>query len=306
MRIISFGSLNIDRVYKVEHFVQPGETISSKGYLSNVGGKGLNQSVAAAKAGIQVIHGGAVGEDGAALTDYLTAAGVDASRVAVLPGVSGHAIIQVDAQGRNCIIVSGGTNMQLSEDYIDSVLTRNSEKGDIVLLQNETSNVSYIIRRAHECGMRVAFNPSPIPDAPGELPLEYVDYLILNEIEGACLAEISDRECDFRQVLSVLSERFPSAVIVLTMGAAGSLCKKGETIYEQGIFKVEAVDTTAAGDTFCGYFLAGVCRNLTLPDCLKNAAAASSLAISKAGAAQSIPNHREVEEFLRQNDAKGA
>ncbi|MCC8067594.1 MAG: ribokinase [Clostridiales bacterium] len=301
MKIISFGSLNIDRVYQVDHFVQPGETILSKSCMSNVGGKGLNQSVAAAKAGIPVLHGGAVGEDGGILTEFLKDAGVDVSRIAVLPGASGHAIIQVDQQGRNCIIVFGGTNQQLSKEYIDSVLETEGEKGDIVLLQNEINNLSYVIQKAHELGLQVAFNPSPIPENPEELHLEYADYLILNEIEGASLAGCHQQDPDFQDILSQLSEKYPSAVILLTMGGAGSLCKAGDQIIKQEIFSVPVADTTAAGDTYCGYFLAGICRGLPLEECMKTAAAASSLAISKMGAAQSIPYNKEVEEFLIQH-----
>ncbi|MCD8083376.1 MAG: ribokinase [Clostridiales bacterium] len=298
MKIISFGSLNIDRVYQVSQFVRPGETILAQKLEFCVGGKGLNQSIAASKAGVPTIHAGAVGEDGAFLTDYLRDSGVDISRIAVLPGASGHAVIQVDSQGRNCIIVFGGANQQLSTEYIDSVLEAEGERGDIVLLQYETNHVPYIIRRAHEMGLRVAFNPSPIPERLEELPLDCVDFFILNEVEGAHISGIREENPDFRAVLSALAEKYPSAVIVLTIGSEGSLCKAGDEVITQDIFRVSAVDTTAAGDTFCGYFLAGYCRGLSLQDCMRNAAAASAIAVSRMGAAPSIPCMQEVEKFL--------
>lgn len=290
--------MNIDKVYQVEHLVLPGETILAKELQFHVGGKGLNQSVAASRAGISVLHAGAVGEDGDFLTDFMKEAGVDISKLLVLPGQSGHAVIEVDREGHNRIIVCGGTNQQLTESYIDRVLEENGDPGDIVLLQYETNLVPYIIRRAHACGLKVAFNPSPIPANLEEIPLSYVDYFIVNEVEGAAIAGICEEDPDFETVLQVLSEKYPDAVIVLTLGSQGVLCKNGEDIYRQSIFRVKAVDTTAAGDTFCGYFLAGLCKGDAIETCLKMASAASAIAVSRPGAAPSIPTVAEVKAFM--------
>lgn len=298
MKIISFGSMNIDKVYQVENFVLPGETVLAKGAQVNVGGKGLNQSVAAARAGIPVIHAGAVGEDGAILVDFMEKAGVETSQILHLPEQSGVAMIEVEKSGRNRIIVYGGTNQMLTESYIDRVLAELGEQGDIVLLQNEVNLVSYIIQKAHECGLRVAFNPSPIPEDLESIPLEYVDYFIVNEVEGAAIAGIQSEQPDYRIVLQTLSEKYPSAVIVLTLGSEGVLCKAQGNCYAHGIYKVKAVDTTAAGDTFCGYFLAGICQGKTIDQCLESASAASAIAVSRAGAAPSIPQRSEVEQFI--------
>lgn len=298
MKIISFGSMNIDKVYQVENFVLPGETILAKSAQLNVGGKGLNQSVAASRAGIQVVHAGAVGEDGEVLVSFMKGAGVDVSQIQHLPEQSGVAIIEVEKSGRNRIIVYGGTNQMLTEEYIDRVLVEQGEAGDIVLLQYEVNLVPYIIRKAHECGLKVAFNPSPIPDDLEKFPLEYVDYFIVNEVEGAAIAGMNSERPDYRQVLKTLAEQYPSAMIVLTLGSAGVLCQADGVSYSHGIYKVKAVDTTAAGDTFCGYFLAGICEGKTIDQCLESASAASAIAVSRAGAAPSIPGREEVERFI--------
>lgn len=300
MKIISFGSMNIDKVYQVENFVLPGETILADGIQLNVGGKGLNQSVAAARAGACVVHAGAVGEDGAMLTDFMKDAGVDISQIQVLPGQSGHAIIQVDSTGHNCIIVYGGTNRDFTKEYIDKVLTEKGEPGDVVLMQYEVNEVPYMIQRAHELGLKVAFNPSPIPKSMEDLPLDCVDYFIVNEVEGAAIAGIQEANPDYKKVLEILSKKYPAAVIVLTLGDAGVLCKKGEETYSHDIYRVKAVDTTAAGDTFCGYFLAGLCAGEDIPKCLEMASAASAIAVSRPGAAPSIPLYQEVVEFLKE------
>ena len=298
MKIISFGSMNIDKVYQVENFVLPGETILAKGAQLNVGGKGLNQSVAASRAGISVLHAGAVGEDGDVLVSFLEQAGVDVSQVLHLKEQSGVAIIEVEKSGRNRIIVYGGTNQMLTKEYIDQVLKEHGEAGDIVLLQYEVNLVPYIIQKAHECGLKVAFNPSPIPADLDQIPLEYVDYFIVNEVEGAAIAGMQTEKPDYQQVLKTLSEKYPSAVIVLTLGSEGVLCKAQGTCYSHAIYKVKAVDTTAAGDTFCGYFLAGICEGKSIDQWLESASAASAIAVSRAGAAPSIPDRDEVKKFI--------
>ena len=160
MKIINFGSLNIDKVCSVEEFVQPGETIMATGYSVNAGGKGLNQSVAAARAGAQVLHAGAVGSDGLFLKEILADAGADVSCLRVMDTESGCAFIEVNSKGQNRIIVSAGTNRMYTEEYIKNVLEK-AEAGDFVLLQNEINNMPYIMKKAHERGLRIAFNAAP-------------------------------------------------------------------------------------------------------------------------------------------------
>lgn len=297
MKIINFGSLNIDKVCNVEDFVQPGETIMATGYSVNAGGKGLNQSVAAARAGAQVLHAGAVGNDGLFLKEILADAGADVSCLRTMDTESGCAFIEVNSKGQNRIIVSAGTNRMYTEEYIRSVLEK-AEAGDFVLLQNEINMVGEIIRLSHEKGCRVVFNASPIPENPEEFPLELVDIFMVNELEAAALSGISE-EADFQEILNALRNKYPKAAIVMTLGKEGVLYGCGDQFASHPIFKVDAVDTTAAGDTFCGYFLAALCAEKSVESALKEASAASAMAVSKKGAAPSIPMHEAVEEFIR-------
>ena len=297
MKIINFGSLNIDKVCSVEEFVQPGETIMATGYSVNAGGKGLNQSVAAARAGAQVLHAGAVGSDGLFLKEILADAGADVSCLRVMDTESGCAFNEVNSKGQNRIIVSAGTNRMYTEEYIKNVLEK-AEAGDFVLLQNEINMVGEIIRLSHEKGCRVVFNASPIPGKPEELPLELVDIFMVNELEAAALAGTS-AEGDFRDILKALQKKYPKAAIVMTLGKDGVLYGYKEEFYSHPIFKVNAVDTTAAGDTFCGYFLAALCAGKSVEMGLREASAASAMAVSAKGAAPSIPVHSAMEEWLR-------
>ena len=297
MKIINFGSLNIDKVCSVEEFVQPGETIMATGYSVNAGGKGLNQSVAAARAGAQVLHAGAVGSDGLFLKEILADAGADVSCLRVMDTESGCAFIEVNSKGQNRIIVSAGTNRMYTEEYIKNVLEK-AEAGDFVLLQNEINMVGEIIRLSHEKGCRVVFNASPIPGKPEELPLELVDIFMVNELEAAALAGTS-AEGDFRDILKALQKKYPKAAIVMTLGKDGVLYGYKEEFYSHPIFKVNAVDTTAAGDTFCGYFLAALCAGKSVEMALREVSAASAMAVSAKGAAPSIPVHSAMEEWLR-------
>lgn len=297
MKIINFGSLNIDKVYNVPHFVSAGETIGARNFQEFPGGKGLNQSIAAARAGCSVIHAGVIGHDGLFLRNLLEDAGVNTNHIIIQEEKSGHAVIQVNENGQNCIIVYGGSNQTLTDDYIDSVLSV-GEQGDIVLLQNETNAIGTIMRKAAEQGFQVAFNPSPIPAHPEKVPFDAVSYLILNELEGAVLASLPTDSINGRHILDKLAHRFPNTIIVLTLGTDGVLCHADNKVYQHDCFQVDAVDTTAAGDTFCGYFLAGISSKLPIPECLKRASAASAIAVSHMGAAPSIPSDETVQKFL--------
>lgn len=266
------------------------------GYSVNAGGKGLNQSVAAARAGAQVLHAGAVGSDGLFLKEILVDAGADVSCLRVMDTESGCAFIEVNSKGQNRIIVSAGTNRMYTEEYIKNVLEK-AEAGDFVLLQNEINMVGEIIRLSHEKGCRVVFNASPIPGKPEELPLELVDIFMVNELEAAALAGTST-EGDFRDILKALQKKYPKAAIVMTLGKEGVFYGYKEEFYSHPIFKVNAVDTTAAGDTFCGYFLTALCAEKSVETALREASAASAMAVSAKGAAPSIPVHSAVEEWL--------
>lgn len=291
MKIINFGSLNIDKVYNVSDFVRPGQTISALNLNTFCGGKGLNQSIAAARAGANVVHAGAVGPDGDMLVNALKESGVDVSQLAHLPGDSGHAIIQVSQTGENCIIVSGGTNQQLSEAYIDSVLAGGCP-GDVVLMQNEVNNLPYIMHAAKAKNLKIALNPSPITPALLEYPLELADWLLVNETEGA---QISGCNGSHPEILKALHEKYPQTAIVLTLGSDGVLYQDANETAGEKCFKVKAVDTTAAGDTFTGFFLTCCLEGMPVQQCLTMASKASAIAVTRAGASTSIPMRSEVE-----------
>lgn len=295
MKVLNIGSMNIDRVYRVKNFVKPKETIKAKSYEELCGGKGLNQSVAIAKAGGEVIHAGALGKDGGILLDMLKASGVNVGKIKAMDSASGHAMIQVDDEGQNNIIIHGGTNELLTKEYIKSVIEI-LDKDDIVLLQNEVSNVAYAIEEAYSRGIKIIFNPSPISEELNTYDLSKISYFIVNEIEAQSLVDISSE--DPYQLLQELRKKFRTAAFILTMGEKGSYYMEDDTIISQPIFKVKAVDTTGAGDTFCGYFLACLTKGLNAGDCLKYASAASAIAVSKSGAAVSIPFMAEVNNFL--------
>ena len=294
MKILNFGSLNIDKVYSVPHFVEAGETLSSSKMEVFSGGKGLNQSIALARAGAEVYHAGAIGPDGESLRALLADSGVHTDYLQTLPTVTGHAVIQLTPKGQNCIIISAGANGELTEEYIDKALEGFGE-GDLLLAQNETNNVPYAMRRAKEKGMKIAFNASPISEALLSYPLELVDYYLINEVEGKALA--GDAAQGNEEILAALKKRFPGAAIVLTVGKDGVLYQYGDERASHGIYDVPVADTTAAGDTFCGFFLASTAKGLPAAEALRMASLASSIAVSKKGAANSIPTWDEVEAF---------
>jgi len=289
VKILNFGSLNIDNVYQMPHFVRPGETVSSLSLENFPGGKGLNQSVALANAGAQVFHAGAVGEDGAFLLSLLREKGADVSFVRTLPGRTGHAVIQIDPKGENCILLYGGANRRITREQISSTLQCFSE-GDILLLQNEINDVRFILEEAVKRGMRVALNPSPMDEEALALPLEKVDCFLLNRIEGGQITGETAPE----DILSAMRSRFPGSTVVLTLGSRGVLAADASGTYRHGIYDVPAVDTTGAGDTFTGYFLACTAKGMGMRRSLELASKASSLAVGKKGAASSIPRMEEV------------
>ena len=292
MKVLNFGSLNLDYVYDVDHFVREGETISSTDMNIFCGGKGLNQSVALAKAGVKVYHAGAVGSaDGAMLLKALSNVGADISYIKRYDMSSGHAIIQKNRAGNNCILLYGGANQNIGVDFIKEVL-KDFDKGDILLLQNEVSNLSFIIDEGYKRGMRIVLNPSPLNEKIFECDLEKVEYLILNEIEAADILGASDTGED--ELIEKLTKRFPGMKIVLTLGEKGSVYVDKTQKIRQEIYKTDVVDTTAAGDTFTGYFIAGIVAGIDVAESLKQAAGAASITVSRKGASPSIPFAREV------------
>ncbi len=293
MKILNFGSCNIDYVYSVDHAVLTGETIGAKGMEVFAGGKGLNQSVAAARAGAAVYHAGVIGEDGGFLRDILQDSGADVSLLRQSAHKNGHAIIQVNRTGNNCIIVYAGTNGMLTKEYVDEVL-EHFGAGDLVMLQNETSCVEYIIDKAHRKGLEVMLNPSPFTAAMEKIDLGKIAYLMVNETEAAGFAHSDDP----KQAVALLTERYPELRIVLTMGAAGCIYADKEGQFAHPAYRVRAVDTTAAGDTFAGYFAAMLSKGENAQRAIEYATAASALSVMREGASPSIPTLEDVEHGL--------
>lgn len=292
-KVLCFGSLNIDYTYKVDHFVQKGETISSQGLQVFSGGKGLNQSTALAKAGVEIYHAGAVGRDGEFLLEQLRDVGVHTENVAVLTEVrSGNAIIQNDAEGDNCIILYGGANQAVTREQADAVIGKFSA-GDYIILQNEISELAYIMETAHKKGMRIVLNPSPMNDKILALPLEKVDLLILNEVEAGQILDTDETDGDV--LMEKLLKRFPEMKFVLTLGSQGSIYGDKRQKIKQSAYRVKAVDTTAAGDTFTGFFIGSLVRGLSVEQAMDIASRASAIAVTRSGAAPSIPTWDEVE-----------
>lgn len=298
MRILNFGSLNIDYAYDVDHFVRAGETLASRALNRYPGGKGLNQSIALARAGASVIHAGKVGADGKFLVDLLATNDVDTSLVAVSNDErTGHAIIQRDPAGNNCILLYGGTNKTVDDELIESVFSRVSEC-DWLLLQNEISNLAHIVTLGKRHGMRIALNPSPAGGIQDVLNLDLIDLLILNEIEASAFTGLSATASP-EDLARGLIEKYPRAAIVLTLGKSGSMYLEGdaEPVFQEA-YTVRAVDTTAAGDTFTGYLLAGIIAGDGIRASMMHASAASAIAVTRPGAAVSIPKKSEVENFI--------
>lgn len=293
MKILNFGSCNIDYVYSLDHIVKRGETQQSFALNIFPGGKGLNQSIALARAGAQVYHAGAVGEDGDMLLAVLKENGVNIEYLKTAECKTGHAIIQIDSDGDNSIFLYPGSNEKISKEDIDAVLSHFSSS-DIILLQNEINNVDYIINQAYKKGMQIVFNPSPYNEKIDAIDLNKITYLLLNEIEAQYISGCENLE----KTLDFFRNTYPKLKVVLTLGENGGVFQDGESRIEYAAFKVKAVDTVAAGDTFTGYFVAELMNGKGYADILKKASAASAVAVTKNGAAPSIPYSVEVQKFI--------
>lgn len=288
--VLNFGSLNIDHVYQVEHFVQPGETLPCSDYQRFAGGKGFNQSIALARAGLRVTHAGQIGGDGIWLRDRLDSEGVD---VSVLQQTSdsptGHAIIQVAPSGENSILINGGANQKLDGLFVERAF-EGVKDVEMVVLQNETSAVEHVLSIAQQRGLPVAFNPAPITQDVAMLPLNGLALLIVNKVEAGGLVGAGDPET----LCHRLAERFPTTLCVLTAGERGSWAVRGSEHWHDSGRHVEAVDTTAAGDTFIGFFLAELLGGGSVADALVMANQAAAVSVTRPGAADSIPMREEI------------
>lgn len=292
MKICNFGSLNLDFVYRVDSFVKPGETKSAKSYSMYAGGKGLNQSIALAKAGAEIYHGSMLGEDGQFLKETLEKYGVDTRYIKSCHEKSGHAVIQVEDGGQNSILLYGGANQAITEEYVDEVLKNFA--GEVLLLQNEINEMPYIMRKAKELGCQVYFNAAPMNKKVFDYPLECVDFLIVNEVEGKELAACDKEE----EIIPELRKKYPKMSFLLTLGKRGSMVYHKNRFIRCGAHHVPVVDTTGAGDTFIGFFMATYLKRGSIREALEIATTASALAVGKEGASDSIPDMERVRKVI--------
>lgn len=295
MKVYNYGSINIDHIYRVGDFVRPGETLASKSYHRMLGGKGANQSIALAKAGTDIHHIGRISSDDTWVSEKLSEFGITSDHIQSVDEPTGHAIIQVTDAGENAIILYGGANQTHTIDELKDTLSK-AEKGDCILLQNECNLTGEVLKLAKDQGMTVAFNPAPMTDAVRDMPLECVDYLIVNETESEGLVNDPDFSRDQPQaLLEQLHSLYPNQKIVMTLGGDGVLYKDNEQTIAVAAEKIEVVDTTAAGDTFIGYFIQQIIEGKSVETALKVANKASSITVQTLGASESIPDMKTLQ-----------
>ncbi len=296
MKVLNFGSCNIDYVYLLSHFVNSGETTNAHNMAQSLGGKGFNQSIAIAKSGEKVYHVGNIGQDGAAFRSELEKLNINVDFLKTVDAPTGHAIIQVNDKGENCIIIYSGANFCVTEDFVDDVIS-NFEKDDIIVLQNEINNLEYIVSAAYKKGMKICLNPSPFNDVIETLDFNKLYAIFINEVEGY---QLTGKKIP-KEILSCLGEKYNNLKIVLTLGSKGSMYYSPATEEEYicPAFNVKVEDTTSAGDTFLGYFIYGLINELNIEEVLKIASVASALAVSKKGSSNSIPEISEVKKALK-------
>ena len=288
MAVWCFGSINIDLFYEVPHIPAPGETLAARSMFRGLGGKGANQSVASAKAGVETHHIGAIGPDSDWVIERLETYGVDTSHISVLDTPTGHAVINVSADGENAIVILPGANAAQSAERLEAAVAL-ATAGDILLLQNEANLQVEAAQAGKATGMRVIYSAAPFDAGAVEAILSHIDMLLLNEIEAAQL------EASLGKTLYSLD--VPQ--IVITLGAKGARLidtRSGDAFDVPG-HKVEAIDTTGAGDTFAGYLAAGLAEGTAPQQAMELAGRAAALKVTRKGTADAIPSRAEVEAF---------
>ena len=298
--ILVVGSLNADLVVRSPHFPQPGETISGGDLKIIPGGKGANQAVAAARQGASVSMLGRVGNDsfGPELINNLKQNQVDTAQVQISESATGTAIIVVDSNGQNSIVLSPGANGKVSPADVKTVSFSGYK---LLLLQHEIplETVFAAAQRAKESGLRVLLNPAPARPWPDKL-LSLPDFILPNEGELGLLTNQSvDDISSAEKAARTLIERGAQNVIV-TLGANGALIVSSKQVIHVNTYKVDVIDTTAAGDAFIGGFAAALLQNKSLEESVRYGCACGALATTKFGAQPSLPTKTEVDKFLSQ------
>ncbi len=287
MAVWNLGSINIDRFYRVPHLPAAGETLAASEFDEGLGGKGANMSVAVARAAARVFHIGAIGPDGRWARDRLLEYGVDTRHIFESPGASGHANINVDALGENQIILYQGANHDISDAQIKGALVE-AETSDFFLTQNETNGQRVAVELAKQMGLRVVYAAAPFEADAVAAVLDFVDLLVLNEIESKQLEAASGRS---------LSD-LPVKDIVVTLGGDGARWLSRTTPEQVHVpaYPVTAVDTTGAGDTFTGYLVAGLDRGFPMKQALDLASRAAAIMVTREGTADVIPDLKDIED----------
>ncbi|MCG6111134.1 MAG: ribokinase [Paracoccus sp.] len=287
MAIWNLGSINIDQVYRLDSLPRPGETLASRGYAQGLGGKGANQSVAAARAGATTHHLGAMGTGDDWVRDRLAQAGVDMGQVACLDDqATGHAIILLDADAENAIVIHPGANRAIDEAALTDALSALSPS-DTLLIQNETNGQVAAAQAAQARGARVIYSAAPFDLESVRAVLPHVSILAMNEGEA-------------QQLFAGIPGDLPVQGLLITRGAEGAEYRDLTTgqVHSQSSFRVTPVDTTGAGDTFAGYFAAALDAGSDVAAALRLASGAAAVKVTRAGAGDAIPTRAEVEAFL--------
>ncbi|MEI4471884.1 ribokinase [Frigidibacter sp. MR17.24] len=288
MAIWNLGSINIDHVYAVPHLPAPGETLTATAHSMGLGGKGANQSVAAARAGAQVVHLGAVGADGAWTLERMAAAGVTVDKVLRTAAPTGHANIYVDAAAENVIVILRGANWAAGPEVFGPLAA--AAAGDTLLLQNETAYQAEAAAAAGARGLRVMYSAAPFELGAVRAVLPHVSVLALNAGEAA----------ELTRALGCGLEEVPVPELLVTRGSAGAewIETATGTRLHQPAFRVTPVDTTGAGDCFAGVFAAARDRGETPAAALREAAAAAAIQVTRPGAGDAMPSRDEIADFL--------
>ena len=294
--IVVFGSVNADYFLNVRSFPAPGETVLTPGHIVKPGGKGANQAVAAARAGAKVAMIAKVGDDGAAQVplEAFKAANVDVTHIKTSDKPTALAMIMVDSEGENSIVVSSGANGDLkAQDVPDDLLTAQT----ILVMQMEVpvSENFKLLKRAKEKGVRTVLNVAPAQSVPEDV-LPLIDYLILNEIEAATIYEdvFKEKSASFEQSALGLAQK-TGGVCLITLGGDGALAAKDGKTVKVSCLPIKPVDTTGAGDAFVGIFSAMTDAGLDLGDAMRRAAAGAGLACLKTGAQEALPSKEQIE-----------
>lgn len=301
--IVVIGSSNTDMVVKTSHLPAAGETVLGGEFMMNAGGKGANQAVAAARYGERVVFVARVGDDmfGRQTLESLRRDGIDTSCVSVdSDRMSGVALISVNAEGENSIVVASGANMALGREDIDRA-AEEIRRADVVLMQLEVpvATVEYAAEVAASAGVPVILNPAPAPAGPlGAGLLSRIDVITPNRSEATRISGIEVTDMASARRAAEAIHAMGTRRVIITLGGEGALIYDGSEFEHIGVTRVEAVDTTAAGDTFNGVLAVGVAAGRSLARAAREASVAAAISVTRMGAQTAAPTRAEVEAFI--------